>query len=290
MSENSLEFEVSKCLEQIHQALHFALEKLVSVLESHSIDYWIDFGTLLGSTRGEDFIPWDDDLDLTIFEKDLPSVIDLVNSELSEILIPSIPDENSPQATPLILKLKGTKVTTPALSDWGINSGDFFGLSIDIFTVFPTKTKSSFFLNTTQFVCRLKHRKRILNFAKIKLAKNASFRNKIISLIFKVIPTLVIEKLFCAAKKSLTSPDSDLYRYSLMTNFWRETIRRHDILPEKSALLRGLVCKIPNNRDVFLESHYGDNYMMPPAPIHRTTHNTKVSVDLNSPFMTFFEF
>ena len=39
---------------------------IASILRNHNIEYWLDFGTLLGAYRNKGFIPWDDDIDISV--------------------------------------------------------------------------------------------------------------------------------------------------------------------------------------------------------------------------------
>ena len=53
------------------------LKILTEYLNENNITYWIIGGTLLGSVRHGDIIPWDDDVDIGILEKDFDKLIGL---------------------------------------------------------------------------------------------------------------------------------------------------------------------------------------------------------------------
>lgn len=57
-------------------------EDIRKILESNGITFYIHFGTAIGALRHNGFIPWDDDIDLAVWEEDL----DKVNRILSEQL------------------------------------------------------------------------------------------------------------------------------------------------------------------------------------------------------------
>ena len=66
------------------------LNMLTSYLNNNNIIYWIMSGTLLGSVRHGEIIPWDDDADIGVFEHDLKKILNL-NKQLNPIGFEIIP-------------------------------------------------------------------------------------------------------------------------------------------------------------------------------------------------------
>ena len=66
-------------IKNIHTKLHVPLNKNIcyenlslvhDILQKHDIFFWLSEGTALGFRRNNDFIDWDDDVDIAIWEKD----------------------------------------------------------------------------------------------------------------------------------------------------------------------------------------------------------------------------
>lgn len=57
------------------------LKSVDTFCKKHKIRYWLDFGTLLGAYRHNDFIPWDDDVDIGMLREDYDKMIKLFNQE-----------------------------------------------------------------------------------------------------------------------------------------------------------------------------------------------------------------
>lgn len=59
------------------------LIKMDHIFKQHGLPYWATCGTLLGAVRHQGMIPWDDDLDIAIFAKDIP-VLEGLKEALAE--------------------------------------------------------------------------------------------------------------------------------------------------------------------------------------------------------------
>lgn len=70
---------------ELMRSISFELFKFFNyVCEKHNIEYWLDFGTLLGAVRHGNFIPWDDDLDVGMIRSEYLRFIDVVQKEIDD--------------------------------------------------------------------------------------------------------------------------------------------------------------------------------------------------------------
>lgn len=59
------------------------LKFLVNLCEKHGMTYWLDYGTLIGALRHEGFVPWDDEIDMSMPRADYEKFIKILEKEIA---------------------------------------------------------------------------------------------------------------------------------------------------------------------------------------------------------------
>lgn len=67
--------QVNDFLPEYQEHLFEMLSDLAIILNKHNLRWWIDGGTLLGFVRNNGFIPWDDDMDISLPRNDYIKLI-----------------------------------------------------------------------------------------------------------------------------------------------------------------------------------------------------------------------
>ncbi len=111
------------------------LKEIDRVCAKLGIQYWLDGGTLLGAVRHGGFIPWDDDIDIAMDERDMRRFAGEAQALLPDGLFVQTP-ETDPTTKERIVKVRD-------LNSLYIERGDHFitgykkGIYVDIFPFSP---------------------------------------------------------------------------------------------------------------------------------------------------------
>ncbi len=73
--------EVQEYLDRVHESDFAMLSEVDRICKKHGIQYFLHGGTFLGAVRHQDFIPWDDDVDILFLRKDYEKFIEVYETE-----------------------------------------------------------------------------------------------------------------------------------------------------------------------------------------------------------------
>ena len=119
----------------LREAQLIMLDMLVefdAICKKHNLKYWLDSGTLLGAVRHKGFIPWDDDIDLSMPLEDYRRLKEIAQDELSENIFfqTSITDKKFKFD---YIKLRSNKATIVEFHEKDRDVGYHQGVFVDIF-------------------------------------------------------------------------------------------------------------------------------------------------------------
>lgn len=243
------------------------LIEIDKICRRHTIPYWLEGGTLLGAVRHSGFIPWDDDIDITVQRKDYKRLREILQNELPEQF--EFQDWTTDK---FAFDHYGRVKDTKSLFDY-----PYFrfqknkGLFCDIFVVekgISIKIKKRIdFLFGRVF--------RTLNNYGYADYNSALKRHLVYGCAICLAPlaySLVgMERLFAKFSKS------DLLIFSFATNWYQERYGK-DIFPLQEIDFEEHKFYAPHNTDKYLKHLYGDYMQLPPEDKRLCWHGVKIEV------------
>lgn len=200
------------------------LKTTIDILDSYGITHMLISGTLLGYVRNNDFIPWDDDIDILVDETiyDLLPDIDKSHPEINIFWI-----KNEKYNCIKFCFSDGLEITNDNVSKWrknGLSSDRYCWPFIDLFV---------YEMGPGLHCCSVEYKDDLLGDNPIKIFNPLSGD--------------------CREPYRFFS-DSEI---SFFHNDWD----KKQFFPLKKVDFLGLQCNIPNNPNYFLSMNYGSDYM-----------------------------
>ena len=75
-------FVVEEMMKTVWAAELKVLDDIVFVCKKHGIKYYAAYGTLLGAVRHQGYVPWDDDIDISVDRRDYKRLLECLSREL----------------------------------------------------------------------------------------------------------------------------------------------------------------------------------------------------------------
>lgn len=236
------------------------LVEVDKICKKHNIAYWIDYGTLLGAVRHGGFIPWDDDLDISILKEDYERLLPFLEKELPAQL--HLQNCKNEKYFPLTFSKVVEEKSVVYVDDYSSQKRKYQGVWIDVFPVIKGNKSIRNFLEPFYGRCF----RRTHGFEKFGM-------NVIIA--WLLYPWALLSKWIAYILFKFSSKDSLVCDFGMTASVFKTNRKRYDIFPTKTISFEGVEVQCPNNPDAVLKAQYG-NYMQIPPEDKRVVHALEI--------------
>ena len=226
------------------------LEELIvldKIYKDNGLTYYLSSGTALGAVRHQAFIPWNDDLDIALPEKDYKKLVALLRDIDSDLYVlqDCLSDFNYVNGFPKFRKKNGNLLGVfPARG----RLYKYKGSGVDIFCVAPNSYVRA-------FVCSKLHVALLHYLYKIRNAKLRKVVTRVQWFIYQSLIPLTWPLNAFRKKGEL--------HYGLGQGFAKHYMWEYEIFPVGETLFESLAMPIPRNADAYLTHIYGDWRQLP---------------------------
>ena len=233
------------------------LKTIDKVCKKHNIEYWLDFGTLLGAVRHGGFIPWDDDVDICMMAKDYEKFCAVAEKEFKNTCCYF---KKIPSQIGKVLHIDFLPTTDQEWIDfiyWRMKGKLCF--AVDIFPYYPSDKSID---EISEAII------------KGKAAKTNAFKHPKSYKDFETVARVTDN-----AQKHLISNDGENIFLGLETRPLKPRVYpKTDFFPLKTLKFEGYDFPVPNKYDKLLNMVYGNYWEF---PMHSHNHLDLGSLDLD---------
>lgn len=236
------------------------LDVFVGICEKHNIDYWLYAGTALGVRRHNGFIPWDDDLDVVVRQKDFKKITRILEEELPPNL------KLQTRKTDKNYHIFNAKIRdlNSVYYEKGSEKYKYKGIFIDIFPIEQVPS-----------ICLKKVIDSILN-SFSSYSKSRDFYKKL----QKILMILLIPLSYIIV--ALTRWYYKNRETGILTYYygWKDqkVLQLSFFYPIGKMSFEGKNYNVPGDIDEYLACHFGNDYMKIPPINKRQVHSSKIEI------------
>lgn len=230
------------------------------ICRKHNIPYWLDYGTLLGAVRHGGFIPWDDDVDISMMKEDYDRFLSIASKDLPKnLIIQNI--HTTKQYNHLYTKIVDKNSKIVHAGGGGRESKqkrNYRGLWIDIFPIIKGDVKFRNWLEPIYGRCFR------------RIYKHDALTIDVL-IAYLLYPFVWIIKGFMTFLCLFINKEKRMDEYDLPDLCCKKQKYYSDYLPTKDIQFEGIAFPSPNHTDKVLTDYYGE-YMHIPPEEKRETH------------------
>lgn len=257
----------------------YIMSEIAQICESHGLKYYLCGGTLLGAVRHGGFIPWDDDLDITMYREDLQKLIDIVQREYgTKYFVQTFQTDKA--YTRYIPKIRLNDTYQVELGNENVSMHN--GVYIDIFPLDHVTKSKGMGLYLRGKILRL-----LFAYKTAKYAKNKP-TTKVKKLIIKIVRPLTwlisdkfINNLFDTVCTATDKPGAN-YTTSFASHYlWKRQLVSNDVYADGVFLtFEGIEFRVPSRYLDLLTQVFGEDYMELPPEEKRSSGHILTKIDL----------
>lgn len=234
------------------------LKEIDKICKKHNIEYYMEGGSLLGAVRHHGFIPWDDDMDISVMKKDYPRLRKALMEELPAHLV--FQDTGTDDNYPLLFGKVRDKHSF--IEETDLCKLKEQGVYIDIFPI--EKVPSMWWKEKIDYPYG--HCIRAIH-------NYTNTKDKIISCL--VFPFAWILVQLTRLVNLVIPSDKMAYIYGCQAGY--NNYSKKDVFPLIRVPFEDFQVPVPHNYHAVLTALYGD-YMQIPPEEKRRTHAVKIEL------------